>query len=88
MKCFRAKRFLFWTRHLHAAAEPLPGDPDNGQEDEIQVTQVSDDSKVGGILVRGDGERSMTPWFQYRDPLIGVLDYIVEVRLPGYYHSL
>lgn len=23
-------------------------------------------------------------WFQYRDPLIEVLDYIVEVRLPGH----
>jgi hypothetical protein len=26
----------------------------------------------------------MTTWFQYRDPLIGVLDYIAEVRLPGH----
>jgi hypothetical protein len=60
MKCFRAKRILFWTRHLRAAAEPLPDDPDSGQEDEIQVTQVPDVSKVGGFL-RGDGERSMTP---------------------------
>ena len=25
--------------------------------------------------------------FQYRDPLIGVLDYIVEVRLSEYGHS-
>ena len=31
---------------------------------------------------------SMVPWFQYRDPLIGVLDYIVEVRLPEHDHSL
>ena len=23
----------------------------------------------------------MTTWFQYRDPLIGVLDYIIEVRI-------
>jgi hypothetical protein len=23
-------------------------------------------------------------WFQYRDPLVGVLDYIVEVRPLGY----
>lgn len=30
----------------------------------------------------------MTPWFQYRDPLVGVLDYIVEVRLPWYDQSL
>jgi hypothetical protein len=26
----------------------------------------------------------MTPLFQYRDPLIGVLDYITEVRQHGY----
>ena len=49
MKCFRAKRILFWTRHLRAAAEPLPDDPDNSPEDEIQVTQVSDVSKVGSL---------------------------------------
>ena len=30
----------------------------------------------------------MTAWLQYRDPLIGVLDYIVEVRLPEFGHSL
>jgi len=32
----------------------------------------------------------MTPWFQYRDPLMGVLDYIAdsEVRLHGYAHLL
>jgi hypothetical protein len=24
------------------------------------------------------------PWYQYRDPLAGVLDYIVEVRPPGH----
>ena len=25
----------------------------------------------------------METWFQYRDPLVGVLDYIAEVRPPG-----
>jgi hypothetical protein len=30
----------------------------------------------------------MTSLFQYRDPLIGVLDYIAEVRLHGYAHLL
>jgi hypothetical protein len=32
----------------------------------------------------------MTPWFQHCDPLIGVLDYIVEVRQSphGYARSL
>ncbi|KAH9953160.1 hypothetical protein BC827DRAFT_171613 [Russula dissimulans] len=56
---FRAKRVLFWTRPIRAAAEPLPDDPDNEPEDEIQVTRVSDAPT-------------------YRDPLIGVLDYIAE----------
>jgi hypothetical protein len=30
----------------------------------------------------------MTLCFQYRDPLVGVLDYIVEVRLHVYARSL
>ena len=51
IKCFRAKRIMFWTKHLRAAAEPLPDDPDNTEEDEIQVTQVADFLKVGGFLV-------------------------------------
>ncbi|KAH9998744.1 hypothetical protein BJV77DRAFT_710265 [Russula vinacea] len=68
IKCFRAKRIFFWTRHLRAGAEPLPDDPDSSQEDEVQVSQVPGSSK-------------------YRDPLIGVLDYIVEVRLPWYGHT-
>ena len=28
-------------------------------------------------LWRNDSQR---PWYQYRDPLVGILDYIVEVR--------
>jgi hypothetical protein len=57
MKCFRAKRILFWTRPVQAAAEPLPDDPDNSQEDEIQVTQVPGGSKVSSwssSVVDGD----------------------------------
>jgi hypothetical protein len=30
---------------------------------------------------------NLMPWYQYRDPLVGVLDYIVEVRPPGYDRS-
>ncbi|KAI0249449.1 hypothetical protein BJV78DRAFT_695952 [Lactifluus subvellereus] len=56
---FRAKRILFYTALLKAAAEPLPDDPDNRREDEIQVTRVPE-----------------VP--NYRDPLVGVLDYIAE----------
>ena len=29
-------------------------------------------------------EINLTIWYQYRDPLVGVLDYIVEVRPAGY----
>ncbi|KAF8474364.1 hypothetical protein DFH94DRAFT_126318 [Russula ochroleuca] len=62
---FRAKRTFFRTKYLRAAAEPLPDDPNNRQDDEIQATQVPDVLK-------------------YRDPLIGILDYIAEVRPPGH----
>jgi hypothetical protein len=54
----------------------------------MQVTQGPDASKVGSLLpTRGGGERRVTPWLQYRDPLITVLDYIVEVRLTGHNYS-
>ena len=49
---FRAKRRLFWTKHMRAAAEPLPDDPDNRDEDEIQVTRVPDAPKVGLLVAR------------------------------------
>ena len=35
---------------MRAAAEPLPDDPDDNPEDEIQVTRVQDTSKVGHLL--------------------------------------
>jgi hypothetical protein len=31
---------------MRAAAEPLPDDPDDHLEDEVQVTQIPDSSKV------------------------------------------
>jgi hypothetical protein len=31
---------------MRAEAEPLPDDPDNRPEDEIQVTQIPDNSRV------------------------------------------
>ena len=31
---------------MHAAAEPLPDDPDNRREDQMQVTRIPDGSKV------------------------------------------
>jgi hypothetical protein len=36
---------------MRAAAEPLPDDPDNRRDDEIQVTRVPGDQKVGGLPV-------------------------------------
>jgi len=32
---------------MRAVAEPLPDDPDNRREDEIEVTRVPDAPKVG-----------------------------------------
>ena len=37
------------------------------------------------------GKESLTPWYeqnQYRDPLVGILDYIIEVCPPEYDRSL
>ena len=48
---FRAKRVLFWTRPIRAGAEPLPDDPDNRRDDEIQVTRVPGAPKVGSLLM-------------------------------------
>lgn len=48
---FRAKRVLFWTKPMRAAAEPRPDDPDNRRDDEIQVTRVPDGPKVGNLLI-------------------------------------
>jgi hypothetical protein len=47
IKGFRAKRRLFWTVPIRAAAEPLPDEPDNSREDGIQVNRVPDAPKVG-----------------------------------------
>ena len=54
---FRAKRRLFWTVPIRAAAEPLPDDPDNSREDEIHVTRDPNTPKVrsscGVMMGRG-----------------------------------
>ena len=42
---------MFWTKPIRAAAEPLPDDPDDNREDEIQVTRVQDALKVGLLSV-------------------------------------
>ena len=44
---FRAKRGIPWLKRIRAAAEPLPDDPENSPEDEMQVTGVPDDQEVG-----------------------------------------
>ena len=48
---FRAKRTFFRTIRMRAAAEPLPDDPDNRQEDEIQVTRIPDSSNVSIYII-------------------------------------
>ena len=45
---------MFWTKPIRAAEEPLPDDPDDNREDEIQVTQVQDSPKVGHFSVVSD----------------------------------
>ena len=57
---FRAKRVLFWTKPMRAAAEPRLDDPDNREDDEIEVTRVPDGPKVGSLRLSVDGERNMT----------------------------
>jgi len=47
IKGFRAKRGFPWLKRIRAAAGPLPDDPGNNSEDEIQVTGVPDDPEVG-----------------------------------------
>jgi hypothetical protein len=42
---------LFWTVPIRAQAEPLPDDPDNKREDDIQVTRVPNAPKVGRLPV-------------------------------------
>jgi hypothetical protein len=49
---FRAKRVFLWTR-LKGAADPLPDDPDNRREDEIQVTRVPDIPHVSNFPAIG-----------------------------------
>ena len=36
---------------MRAAAEPLPDDPDNRRDDEIQVTRIPDGSKVSNFFL-------------------------------------
>ena len=45
---------------MRAAAEPLPDDPENRREDEIQVTRIPDSSKVSIFLYEVMGKESMT----------------------------
>jgi len=47
IKGFRAKRGFPWLKRIRAAAEPLPDDPENSPEDEIQVIGVPDDPEAG-----------------------------------------
>ena len=51
IKGFRAKRGFPWLKRIRANAEPLPDDPENSPEDEMQVAIVPDDPEVGYPLV-------------------------------------
>jgi hypothetical protein len=44
---------------MRGAADPLPDDPDDRREDEIQVTRIPDSSKVSIILYDVMGERKL-----------------------------
>ena len=45
---------------MQAAAEPLPDDPDNRRDDEIEVTQIPDGFKeVSGFPVGCDGKEGL-----------------------------
>jgi len=44
---FRAKRGFSLFKRIRAAAGPLPDDPENSPEDEMQVAGVPDDPEVG-----------------------------------------
>ena len=49
----RTKRRFFTkpTMPIQTTTEPLPDDPDNRREDEIQVTRIPDAQKVGNLPV-------------------------------------
>ena len=47
IKGFRAKRSFPWLKPIRAGAGPLPDDPENSPEDEMQVTGVQNDPEVG-----------------------------------------
>jgi len=50
----RTKRRFFRTKPtmpIRTTTEPLPDDPDNRREDEIQVTRIPDAQKVGNLPV-------------------------------------
>jgi hypothetical protein len=50
----RTKRRFFRTKPtmpIQTTIEPLPDDPDNRREDEIQVTRIPDAQEVGNLPV-------------------------------------
>jgi hypothetical protein len=59
----RAKRVFLWTR-LKGAADPLPDDPDNRREGEIQVTRVPDVPNVSNFpTIKRRGTEHHAPRF-------------------------
>lgn len=51
IKGFRATRRFFRIKPFRATAEPLPDDPDNCREDEIQVSRVPDAPEVCNLIM-------------------------------------
>jgi hypothetical protein len=49
IKGFRAKRGFPWFKRIRAAAEPLPDDPDDSHEDEMEVSGIPDTPEVGHL---------------------------------------
>lgn len=63
---------------MKAFAENLPDDPDNEPDSSIELVREPDVPEVGCVSSDERSDRTYkSP--QYRDPLIGVLDYIAEV---------
>ena len=73
---FRAKRIFNSLKKIEAFAEHQPDNPGNEPDSSLELVREPDVHSVSKFSVHCS-TRLMS--FQYRDPLIGVLDYIAEV---------
>lgn len=73
---FRAKRIFSSYNKVKAISENVSDHPDDDPESSTRLVQEPDVPEVGASAVeQATGLMSL----QYRDPLIGVLEYIAEV---------